>query len=628
MPIDSDNATMNAIIGGARGHLLGWCAYTDATFRAPKHVVYIANALMELEVTDNARLIITVPPRHGKSELATKKFPSWYLGRNPEHRMILASHTADLAWNFSRAVRNEFVEYGSEVFGHTVSSDSKAKQAWDLKGHKGGVVASGVGGPLTGRGADCYHPDTKIMTEEGPLSIEYIYNMDKMPRILSYDHEKKNFEYKRVEARKKSITIEMYRVVTYSGRELLLTGDHKLYTENKFRIVPKGYTEVKNTRPGHLLHYLGKSRDQSFPSSLKTEVITKVGRADCEHTTVYDLQIEDNNNFFANSILSHNCLIIDDPVKDEMSASSPTSRERIWNWYRQVARTRVHPKGKIIIIMTRWNEADLVGKILAESSEQWRTINLPALAEDNDELGRDLGAALWPERYDQESLHSIRRDIGSYAFASLYQQRPSPPEGALVKKSHIKYYMELPDDFDKVIQVWDCAVEAKDTSSYVVGQVWGKKGPDRYLLDQFRSRVDILGTMIAIKNLRKKWPKAQTTYIEKKANGAPVIQILKRQMDSISAFDPKGSKEQRLNACLPLFEGNNIIVPDPSIAPWVNDLVYELITFPHGVNDDQVDCLSMAQDRFNVGYNMADMTLRLNVGETGPHFIGTNNVRD
>lgn len=470
MSEQANKTARDSIIGAARGHLLGWCAYTDSTYRAPKHVTHLSDALMDLESGKNDRLVVCMPPRHGKTALATTKFPAWYLGKNPDHRVILAAHTADLAWTFSRQVRNEFSEYGEEVFGQRISQDSKAKQAWDIKGRKGGIVAAGVGGPLTGRGADL--------------------------------------------------------------------------------------------------------------------------------------------------------LCIDDPVKDEVAASSPTTRERIWNWYRQVARTRLHPGGKIVVIMTRWNELDLVGKILAEGGDGWRVISLPALAEDNDELGRSPGEALWPTRYSETELKSIRRDIGSYAFASLYQQRPSPPEGALVKKSHLRYYLELPDDFDSVIQVWDCAVEAKDTSSFVVGQVWGRKGPHRYLLDQFRSRVDILGTMVAIKNMRKKWPRARSTYIEKKANGAPVIQILNKQLDSLIAFDPKGSKEQRLNACLPLFEGGNIYLPDSSIAPWVNDLVYELVTFPHGVNDDQVDCLSMAQDRFNVGYNIADMSLRLHVGEQSPYFTG------
>lgn len=402
--------------------------------------------------------MITMPPRHGKSETATVKFPSWYLGRNPSHRVILASYSASLAWGFSRRVRNDFGTYAPDIFGIDVSTDMKAKNAWDLKGYKGGVVADGVEGSLTGKGAEL--------------------------------------------------------------------------------------------------------------------------------------------------------LIIDDPHKDAAEAASPVMRAKVYEWYKNVARIRLHPGGRIVIIQTRWHEADLIGSILHDSSKGWYIINLPALAEDEDYLGRAPGQALWPERYDEDALKAIRKDIGSYAFASLFQQRPAPPEGALVKKSHLRYYTDMPERFDKLIQCWDLAVEAKDTSSFVVGQVWGKIGPHRYLLDQFRARADIIGSMSAIRNMRRKWPLARTTYIEKKANGAPVIQILQKELDSIAPFDPLGSKEQRLNACLPLFEGGNIFFPDPSVAIWVNDLVYELVTFPHGVNDDQVDCLSMAQDRMNTGYALVDMDIR------------------
>ena len=168
-------------------------------------------------------------------------------------------------------------------------------------------------------------------------------------------------------------------------------------------------------------------------------------------------------------------LIIDDPVKNAEEANSQTYRDKTWEWYQSTAYTRLEPKGAIILIMTRWHEDDLAGRLLKHmqngTGEKWEVINLPAIAEENDLLGRKPGEPLWPERYDLKELNRIKDTTGSYWWSALYQQRPQPPEGGLLKRSWIKYYQphELPhlEELD-IYQAWDLAISTKETADYTV----------------------------------------------------------------------------------------------------------------------------------------------------------------
>jgi len=134
----------------------------------------------------------------------------------------------------------------------------------------------------------------------------------------------------------------------------------------------------------------------------------------------------------------------------------------------------------------------------------------------------------------------------------------------------------------------------RDSSSYVVGQVWGKSGVDKYLIDQVRDRMNFTESLKAVKNLSAKYPEAKAKFIEKKANGAAIITSLRKQISGIIPVNPSGSKIERLYAVTPQFESGNVYIPDPSIAPWVNDYVEELVSFPNATNDDQTDTTSQA----------------------------------
>lgn len=150
----------------------------------------------------------------------------------------------------------------------------------------------------------------------------------------------------------------------------------------------------------------------------------------------------------------------------------------------------------------------------------------------------------------------------------------------------------LPRLFDRQAQSWDCTFKDTETSDYVSGQVWGKKRADFYLLDRHHERMGIVETMKAIKVMCNKWPKARGIYIEDKANGTAVIEMLKKKISGIVPVTPDGGKEVRANAVAPLWEAGNIYLPHPLICPWVNDFIDELVAFPNAEHDDDVDSMT------------------------------------
>jgi len=130
------------------------------------HLELLCSKLEAVERGEIPRLIITMPPRHGKSEVASKKLPAWFLGRNPSKEIIIASYGADLAYDFSRIARNTFKERGPELWEHNVAKDSGAVNRWGVEAHRGGLTAAGVGGPITGRGADVAIIDDPFKNDE------------------------------------------------------------------------------------------------------------------------------------------------------------------------------------------------------------------------------------------------------------------------------------------------------------------------------------------------------------------------------------------------------------------------------------------------------------------------------
>lgn len=398
------------------------------------HLSYIQSALDQLTTGKTKRLMLFLPPRHGKSEMTTVRYPVWRLEREPHLRVIVGAYNQMLANSFNRKAR----KIATERFS---LSDRVAVEDWQTP-QGGGIRAAGVGAGVTGRGADL--------------------------------------------------------------------------------------------------------------------------------------------------------VIIDDPVKNREEAESPTYRDRVWDWYTDDLYTRLEPGASMILIMTRWHEDDLAGRILAsERAGDWTIVNLPALAEANDPLGRSEGAALCPERYDEAALDSIKEVLGSRSFAALYQQRPQPAEGALFKREWFTTVDAAPEGL-RWGRYWDLAASTKTSADYTASAAVGFDGNDGtlYIRDMIRGRWEwpdarkiIVETMLGEPNT--------THAIEEAMHGLAAIQELRRER-AVAHIALRGIHvdKDKLTRALPWSARAEARKVKLVRGPWVGAFLSEICMFPQGTNDDQVDTVS------------------------------------
>lgn len=418
-------------------------------YQTSHHIDRLLVALEKAIATPNYRLIVSVPPRHSKSVHVSENLPAFYLGNYPDKRIITASHTADLAFTFSRRVRNKIMDPRWPFPYVTVAGDKSAVKAWDIAGHLGGYMAVGVGGSPAGHGG--------------------------------------------------------------------------------------------------------------------------------------------------------NLIIIDDPIGSQADAESETSREALWEWYQGTIRDRLEPGGSMIITATRWHSDDLTGHLLQEmrtGGEIWNHLHMPALRV----LPDRTEEALWPERWPVDSLKQIKKAVGSRIFEARFQGNPSPMEGGLLQRDWWNFYSGKPKDVPGIknfIQSWDMSFRDTKAGSYVVGQVWGTVGADRYLLDQIRFRGDFPQTLQMFRAFCTKWPQCRLKLVENKANGPAIVASLRHEVNGIVEVNPIGGKLARASAIAPIVESGNVYLPDPKTNPWVHDFIEECASFPHGSNDDQVDAMSQALARLD-----------------------------
>lgn len=283
-----------------------------------------------------------------------------------------------------------------------------------------------------------------------------------------------------------------------------------------------------------------------------------------------------------------------DPIKTQEEASSQTTRDKIWREWQSSLSTRLEQAAIVIIIMTRWHEDDLCGRLL--NSEYgtplpWEVINLPLEAEESDILGRKVGEPLW-DRYGKDFI--AERKQYARTFSALYQGRPSAEEGNIIKRHWWKYY-DKTDKLMNMIPFYCLSVDAtfKDsaTADKVSIQVWGKLGTNFYLIDRHNARMDFTTTLLAIRNMLSKYPKISAKYVEDKANGSAIINVLNKQIGGFIGVNPLGGKESRAYSITPYIEAGNVFIPRES---WVNEFIEECSNFPNGKNDDDVDAMTQA----------------------------------
>lgn len=309
-------------------------------------------------------------------------------------------------------------------------------------------------------------------------------------------------------------------------------------------------------------------------------------------------------------------LVIDDPIKDRKQADSAGYRDAVWDWWTDVASTRLAPGAPVVLILTRWHEDDLAGRLTkTEDGHLWKVLRIPAEADhdpekgETDPLGREPGEFLESARGRTDAQwEAIRVRVGSRTWNALYQGRPSAAEGVIFRRAWWQEY-DQPQwvehengvrtvlGFDDLLTSWDMTFKDTEGTDYVCGQVWGRRGADAYLLDQVHARMDFPETCRQVRQLAAKWPQAVLKLVEDKANGSAVIAQLRHTVPGIVPEEPQGSKTARAVAVAPLAEARNVWLPSPELAPWVGDLIEECAGFPHAKHDDRVDALSQGLNR-------------------------------
>lgn len=472
----------------SKNSLLGFTQFTMPDHENPddhlksrytpaKHHEVIAAALEECEAGRMPRLIITMPPRHGKSELASRRFPAWFMGRDPYRQMIFATYNQEFAQDFGRSVRETMrMPVYQQVFpGCKLRTGSAAADR--IQTDEGGLaVFVGTGGSLTGRGADL--------------------------------------------------------------------------------------------------------------------------------------------------------LIIDDPIKDREEADSKTFRDKLWSWFTEVAMTRLMPGGRVVIIMTRWHEDDLIGRLTDKSNPcfnpdeavNWKVLALPAIADEDDPMGRKPGEALWPERFPLESLDQIRR-LNARGFSALYQGRPTPDDGDYFKRDWVKTYIpsELPKNLryyaasDHAVSIAQDADKTclmivgvdEDDNIWVLPDVWWRRAQTDVVCD---GMLDLM-----------RRHKPMLWWAEKGHISKAIGPFLRKRMHEESIYcaidevNPAKDKQTRAQAIRGRMAMGKVFFP--RFAHWWQDALNEMLKFPSARHDDFVDALA----HIGMGLSLqVSANKALEVKESGP----------
>lgn len=305
-----------------------------------------------------------------------------------------------------------------------------------------------------------------------------------------------------------------------------------------------------------------------------------------------------------------NLIIIDDPLKPE-DAQSESRRSAVNGWYDSTLSSRLDQKtdGSIVIVMQRLHCDDLVGHVLERDPSGWQVLSLPAIAEMPAliDLGhgafhrREIGDVLHPEREPRSVLDRIKLQQTSLTFSAQYQQMPVPPGGALVRRDWFRSYAKAPDrqGGDIVVQSWDTASRINDSNDWSVCTTWHIRDDQYFLLDVLRERLEYPDLRRKILSHAKLFP-TEFVLMEDAGSGLHLIQDLNREGSMwITPIRPVGEKIVRLQAATVPIEGRRVWIPES--ADWLEDFIIEVLAFPNGRFDDQVDSVSQflnwARDR-------------------------------
>lgn len=314
-------------------------------------------------------------------------------------------------------------------------------------------------------------------------------------------------------------------------------------------------------------------------------------------------------------------IIIDDTVKNREQANNAHIMRTIYQWYQETLYTRLEqPGGAIIIIMTRWSHDDLVGRLLEDmrtdpTSDKWEYIRIPALAEEDDPLGRKQGEALWESRYSAEYLLSYKRR-NPFNFMANYQQLAKKSEGTSIKTEALTIVPVEPSDIEETVRYWDLAQVKKAKADYTVGARVSKRESGRlFIADIFRDRLDTPEIIKAIKEYARMDGYDVPQIIEADANGRAVYQLLKVDIE-MAMYDirlkeiPRDiPKETRIARFIDWVNGNLV---EMYLGDWNESFIEEGLYYgtSQRAHDDQLDACAGALFVMVEGVNKEGGTMR------------------
>ena len=294
-------------------------------------------------------------------------------------------------------------------------------------------------------------------------------------------------------------------------------------------------------------------------------------------------------------------LIIDDPHTEQDSLSEG-AMERAYDWYTSGPRQRLQPGGSIVLVMTRWAEDDLTGRLIKAQKEpkadRWKQISFPAIMPSGDPV--------WPEYWSFEELEKVKASLTIRNWSAQYMQEPTSEEGAIIKRDWWQVWKGGLPTLKHVIQSYDTAFSKAETADYSAITTWGIFKPFEdepeaiILLDAVRGKWDFPELKVVALDQYKYW-EPESVVIEQKATGQPLTQEFRRMGIPVIDFVPSKGKDKhtRVNACAPIFESGQVFYPEGE--RFAYEVIEECAAFPHGANDDYVDSTTQAMLRYRQG---------------------------
>jgi predicted phage terminase large subunit-like protein len=316
-------------------------------------------------------------------------------------------------------------------------------------------------------------------------------------------------------------------------------------------------------------------------------------------------------------------IVVDDPISEQdIKSGNTTSLDGIYEWFRAGLRTRLMPGGKICILHTRWHQRDLIGRLVKDSSlneegDQYEVFEFPAILEfanpladaDSPDFDPDapptLQKSLWPEQWSVESLLRTKASMPAWQWNAQYQQNPTAQEAAIIKRSDIRWWPhENPPQVDFIVQAFDTALTTKTRSDYSSCQTWGvwknEDGVDNVIL---MNRVKGKWEFPELKKMAfqqaQDW-EPDSIIVEAKASGQPLIDEMRRSGLFVQDYSPgKGQdKIARMNSVSDMYTNGQVWFPETA---WATEVVEEILAFPSGEHDDDVDTMTLALIRIRKG---------------------------